>query len=618
MAHHVLLLLVGIGLLSLISQWLAWRLRVPAILFLLTSGLLLGPVTGVLDPDELFGQLQFPFISLAVAVILFEGSLTLNGDEIRGHGAIVRRLISWGVLIIWVAVTCLTHWFIGIDWTLAVLFGAIMTVTGPTVIMPMLRAVRPSRAVANILRWEGILVDPLGAILAVLAFSIVIASQVSTNWTEVLVLLLKMLGAGLVVGGGVGFIWGRALRRYWIPQYLHNVATLLMVFTTYALADQLAQESGLLAVTVMGVWLANTPGLHIRGLLDFKESLSILLISALFILLAARLDIDHLQAIGWPALVVMLGIQFIARPIKVALCTLGSSLNWRERVILGWIGPRGIVAAAISAVFAERLEAQGIPGADLLVPLSFVVICGTVVLQSLTARPFAKALGVTDPEPEGVLIVGANAFSIELARVLKEAEFNVVVSHSNRDSLRPARRAGIGTFYGSPMSDHAERTLDLTGIGRLFAMSGNSELNRLACAYFANQFGRREVFLLPVAIDSPETSGSQHTPSMELPSRRLFAEDVSLSKLLTYMSKGAQISTTTLSEDYNYERFLEDSSSEQILLLAWSDKGKLAPYSSKWDSIVGPGWTIASITLSLPKTPPEINGVKLMGSGLEL
>lgn len=615
MAHHVLLLLVGIGLLSLISQWLAWRLRVPAILFLLTSGLLLGPVTGVLNPDELFGQLQFPFISLAVAVILFEGSLTLNRDEIRGHGAIVRRLISWGVVIIWVAVTCLTHWFVGIDWTLAVLFGAIMTVTGPTVIMPMLRAVRPTRAVANILRWEGILVDPLGAILAVLAFTIVIASQVSTTWVELLVLLLKMLVVGLVVGGGVGFIWGRALRRYWIPQFLHNVATLLMVFTTYALADQLAQESGLLAVTVMGVWLANTPGLHIRGLLDFKESLSILLISALFILLAARLDVEHLQAVGWPALVVMLGIQFIARPIKVALCTIGSNLNWRERVTLGWIGPRGIIAAAISAVFAQRLEAQGIPGADLLVPLSFVVICGTVVLQSLTARPLAKALGVTEPEPEGVLIVGANAFSIELARVLKEAEFNVVVSHSNWDSLRSARMAGISTYYGSPMSAHAERTLDLAGIGRLFAMSRNSELNHLACAYFANQFGRREVFLLPVTIDSPETVDSQHTPSTELPGRRLFAEDVSLSKLLSFISKGAQISTTTLSEEYHFEKFLEDSSSDRILLLAWSDKGKLAPYSSKWGSIIGPGWTIASIGIQARSPSPTEQETDTAGSG---
>jgi NhaP-type Na+/H+ or K+/H+ antiporter len=605
MAHHVLLLLVGIGLLSLISQWLAWRLRVPAILFLLISGLLLGPLTGVLNPDQLFGQLQFPFISLAVAVILFEGSLTLNAKEIRGHGAVVRRLISWGVVIIWVVVACLAHWFIGIDWTLAFLFGAIMTVTGPTVIMPMLRTVRPSRAVANILRWEGILVDPLGAILAVLAFTIVIASQVTTDWIEVLILLLKMLGAGLVVGGGVGFIWGRALQRYWIPQFLHNVATLLMVFATYALADLLAPESGLLAVTIMGVWLANIPRLHIGGLLDFKESLSILLISALFILLAARLDVEHLQAVGWPALVVMLGIQFIARPLKVAVCTLGSSLNWRERVILGWIGPRGIIAAALSAVFAQRLEAQAVAGADLLVPLSFVVICGTVILQSLTARPLAKALGVAEPEPEGVLIVGANAFSIELARVLKEAEFNVVVSHSNRDSLRPARMAGIRTYYGSPMSDHAERTLDLAGIGRLFAMSRNSELNLLACAYFANSFGRREVFLLPVAIESPETGDSKHTPSIELPGRRLFAEDVSLSKLLTYMSQGAEIITTTLTEDYTFEKFLEDGSGQQVLLLAWSEKGKLAPYSSKLESIVGPGWTIASITPKLRVQSPS-------------
>ena len=172
MHHHVLLMLVSIGLLSLGSQWLAWRLRVPAILFLLLSGLLLGPALGLLKPDALFGDLLFPFVSLAVAVILFEGSLTLNREEIRGHGKVVRRLITWGVLIIWLAVACLSHWFAGMDWPLAFLFGAIMTVTGPTVIMPMLQAVRPTAAVANILRWEGILVDPIGAMLAVLTFTV--------------------------------------------------------------------------------------------------------------------------------------------------------------------------------------------------------------------------------------------------------------------------------------------------------------------------------------------------------------------------------------------------------------------------------------------------------------
>jgi NhaP-type Na+/H+ or K+/H+ antiporter len=596
MSHQVLLLLVGIGLLSLVSQWLAWWWRVPAILFLLTFGLLLGPVTDILDPDQLFGELLFPFIELAVAVILFEGSLTLNRDEIRGHGAVVRRLISWGVVIIWVVVAALSHWIIGMHWAVAFLFGAIMTVTGPTVIMPMIQAVRPTRTVANILRWEGILVDPLGAIIAVLTFSVIIASQLTATWPEVPVLLLKTVGAGLLVGSAGGYLWGLALRRYWIPQFLHNVATLLVVFAIYAVADTVAHESGLLAVTIMGVWLANMPGVHTRGLLDFKESLSILLISALFILLAARLNFDQLQAVGWPALLVMLGIQFVARPLKVLVCTLNSSLSWQERVTLSWIGPRGIVAAAISAVFAERLQQHGVAGAELLVPLAFVVIFGTVFLQSVTARPLARALKVVEPEPEGVLIVGANALSIALAKVLKEAGFNVIISHSDWDALRQARMEGIQTYYGNPMSNHARNTLDLAGIGRLFAMSRNADLNQLACTYFAHQFGRREVFLLPVTLEQRANGTEKHQVSRELPGRPLFAADVCLVTLLSQLNRGARITATTLTEDYDFEQFLADGDSQRTLLVAWSDKGKLAPYSPRWNNILEKGWTIASIS----------------------
>ncbi len=596
MSHHVLLLLVGIGLLALASQWLAWRVRVPAILFLLLSGLLLGPTLGLLDPDELFGELLFPFISLSVAVILFEGSLTLNREEIRGHGAVVRRLITWGVLMIWGAVACLSHWFAGLDWPIAFLFGAIMTVTGPTVIMPMLQAVRPTAAVANILRWEGILVDPIGAMLAVLTFTVVVATQVTNTAMEVLVLLLQMLASGLIIGAAAGWAWGLALRRHWIPEFLHNVATLLVIFAVYAFADLFAPESGLLAVTVMGAILANTSGLRIRELLDFKESLSILLISGLFILLAARLEFEQLIALGWPALLVMLGIQFVARPVKVLLCTLGAKLSWQERATLAWIGPRGIIAAAISAVFALRLEEQGVAGADILVPLSFVVIAGTVVLQSITARPLASALGVTQPEPEGVIMLGANAFSQALAEVLMEAGFRVLIAHGDWDSLKEPRMKGIRTYYGNPMSEHAERTLDLAGVGKLFALSRNAELNKLACTYFAREFGRDRVYFLPVSLESREKGGSKHTPSMELAGRRLFSEEVSLSKLLSYMSRGAEIKTTSLSETYSFADFKAEANG-RILLVAWSNKGRLEPYSERWPDLLTKGWTIAALAL---------------------
>ncbi|MDG1944645.1 MAG: sodium:proton antiporter [Halioglobus sp.] len=597
MHHHVMLALVGIGMLSLASQWLAWRFRIPAILFLLASGLVLGPATGLLNPNELFGDLLFPFISLSVAVILFEGSLTLKFEEIRGHGKVVRNLITVGVVVTWLTIAVFTHYIIGTNWQLAFLFGSIMTVTGPTVIMPMLQAVRPNQNIANILRWEGILIDPVGAILAVLTFTVILASQASTTAGEILGLLLTLVGGGLLVGGGAGYLWGLALRSNWIPRYLQNVATLLIVFAVYALADVIENESGLLAVTVMGVWLANTPRLHTEDILDFKESLSILLVSGLFILLAARVDFEQLRAVGFPALLVMLGIQFIARPLKVFICSIGSKLTWQERLTIAWIGPRGIIAAAISAVFALRLEAQGASDASLLVPLTFVVIVGTVVLQSLTARPLARLLKVALPEPEGVLIVGANPMTAALAETLHEAGFSVVVSHSNWDGLRAARMAGITTFYGNPMSDHADRTMDLAGIGKLFAMSRNTDYNHLACAYFSGEFGRQNVYALPVAIDAAESTGGKHAPTRSFRGRRLFDQDVSLSKMLSLLSQGATIKTTLITDTFSYEDYLARAQGTRIPLTAWNQKGQLTAFRPELDWQPSDGWTVASLAL---------------------
>lgn len=596
MDHTVLLILVAIGLASLVSQWLAWRIRVPAILFLLAFGIVLGPLTGVLQPDALFGDLLMPFVSLAVAVILFEGSLTLRREDIKGHGAVVRNLVSWGVIVTWLLVAAITHWFLGVKWPVAFLFGAIMTVTGPTVIMPMLAAVRPKRSIANILRWEGILIDPVGAILAVLTFNVILAAQLNSSAQEIVFLFGKMLGAGLIIGGGIGYLWGLALRNYWVPQSLHNVATLLVVFAVFAAADVVASESGLLAVTVMGVWMANMRGLHIDEILDFKESLSVLLISGLFILLAARLNFAELQAVGWPALILLLGMQLFVRPLKVMLCSIGSNLSLPEKALISWIGPRGIVAAAISAVFAMRLQQRGFEEAGLLVPLAFVVIVGTVVLQSFTAAPLARLLGVADPEPEGVLIVGANAFSRALAKALQAAEFRVLLADGSWEGLRPARMDGIGTYHGNPMSDHAERTMDLAGIGKVFAVSRDQAFNHLVCAHFAGEFGRQNVYALPVAIRDAAPKAEKHELAEENRGRRLFGEKASLSQFLIKLGQGAELKSTQLREGYCYADFVGDNGDRREPLVAWSAKGQLAVFSAEKEWEPDSGWTVLSLT----------------------
>lgn len=292
MQDAVLIALTLIGLIALASQWLAWWLRLPAILFLLLAGLVAGPLAGWLDVSQLFGQLLFPFVSLSVAIILFEGSLTLRLHEIRGLEGVVRNLISVGMLVSWAVTTIASRLLLEFDWSLALLFGGITVVTGPTVILPMLRSVRPTARVASLLRWEGIVIDPIGAFAAVLVFEFIIAQQTGHAMALTLWTFVKLLGIGGISGAIAGYLWGLVLRHYLLPDYLVNVATLLILFGVFTLSSVLQHESGLLAVTVMGVWLANMRGVHTEELLSFKESLSVLLISGLFIILAARLSLQ--------------------------------------------------------------------------------------------------------------------------------------------------------------------------------------------------------------------------------------------------------------------------------------------------------------------------------------
>ena len=385
--QQILLAFGGIGVAALGCQWLAWRLKLPAILFLLLSGILAGPILGWLDPQEMFGPLLMPLVSLAVALILFEGSLTLHLSEWREIGSVVHRLVTIGALSTWAVITLATHWLLGFDWMLALLFGTLTLVTGPTVIVPMLRVVRPKASIANILRWEGIVIDPIGALLAVVVYSFIIASAEGAGLSQSLLTFGGVILCGSLFGIAGGWVLGSIMRRQWLPEYLHNLATLAAVLGIFIASNQVMHESGLLAVTLMGMWMANMKGVDVRHILHFKENLSVLLISGLFILLAARLDLKALIALGPLVLILLLVIQFIARPLNVLLSTAGSNLNWRERALLAWIAPRGIVAAAVSAIFAIRLDEAGHEGALLLVPLTFAVIIGTAVSYTHLTLP---------------------------------------------------------------------------------------------------------------------------------------------------------------------------------------------------------------------------------------
>jgi NhaP-type Na+/H+ or K+/H+ antiporter len=604
MQAHVITILAGISVIALASQWIAWAVRLPAILFLLVAGMIAGPVTGWLDPDVLFGDLLFPLVALSVAVILFEGALTLDLQEIRGHGRVVRNLVSIGLAVTWLITTLAAHYLVDFEWPIAVLFGAVTVVTGPTVIVPMLRTVRPNAAVANVLRWEGIVIDPIGALLAVLVFQFIISGRGGAAFGDTLLNFGVMLAIGIVLGVAAGQGLGVVLRRHWLPEYLHNVGTLAVVFGVFALSDALKHESGLLTVTVMGMWLANMRDVHIDEILDFKESLSVLLISGLFIILAARIDPGDFTLLGWGALGVFLVIQFIARPAKVLVSAWGSKLTWRERGLLAWIAPRGIVAAAVAALFALRMDSAEDPilaeQADLLVPLTFVVILGTVVLQSATARLVAIWLKVAEPVPRGLLIVGANPVARAIGKALVGQHFVVVLTDTVWRNVHTARMDGLNVYYGNPASEHADRNLNLIGIGRLLALSPHGELNALANLKYRVEFGRDKVYTIQTAED--ELSPEQLRVGERLRGYTLFGEDVTYSKLATMLSEGGEIRSTKLSESFDFDAYQSRYKGKAVPLFAVTPTGKLETFVAGGKLEPGEGWTLLAL---LPEKEAE-------------
>ena len=592
--QSILIALGALGLASLASQWLAWRLRLPAILFLLLTGILVGPVTGWLDPTRLFGDLLFPLVSLAVALILFEGSLTLRLSELSGIGSVVRRLISLGALTTWGVITLTAHLVLSFDWELALLLGSLTLVTGPTVIVPMLRVVRPKEVVANVLRWEGIIIDPIGALLAVVIFSFIVTQGTEAAWTQSLQTFGAVLLCGTLSGIAGGWTLGQWVKRHWLPEYLQNLATLATVLGVFVAANTLVHESGLLAVTLMGIWLANMKGVDVRDILHFKENLSILLISGLFILLAARLDLSALVALGPKVLILLVIVQFVARPLAVALCTWGSQLSWRERLLLAWIGPRGIVAAAVSAIFAVRLNEAGHENALLLVPLTFAVIIGTVILQSATARPLARLLKVAEPAPWGFLIIGANPVARAVGLALHEQGVRVMLADSNWENIRAARMDNLPTYYGNPASQHAEDHLDLAGLGYLLALSPVGEMNTLAAMRFRHDFGADRLFNL--ASTEENKRSDKHRPSDVHRGRPLGDPTLTYSQLADRLASSDSLKVNKLTETFGWADYQALNGSGNNLFFAVDEHGHTRVFYPGAEFKPEAGWALIALT----------------------
>ncbi|MHA3913607.1 cation:proton antiporter [Halovulum sp. GXIMD14793] len=542
-----------IGVLGIGSQWLAWRLRMPAIVLMLAAGILAGPATGLINPTAEFGDLLRPIVSVAVAVILFEGGLTLNFAELRGVGPAVKRMVFLGAPLAWLLSTLAAHYGAGLSWESAVIFGGILIVTGPTVITPLLRQARLAPRPASILRWESIVNDPVGALAAVLAFEVITAIYGASTLAEA----AKHLIIGITVASIAGYAGGKLIaasfKNGWVPEYMKVPVLFGAVLAVYASTDNVLHESGLLAVTIMGIVIANAHLPSLEELKRFKEHITIILVSGVFILLAASLDVELLAQLDWRAVLFVLLIIFVARPGAVLLSQIGTDLSWAERGIIAWIGPRGVVAVAVAGLFGTRLSELGVEDGAQLAPLAFVLVAATVVIHGFSLAPLARWWGLTSKEPPGVLMIGGSRFSTEMGERLKEAGLPVLIADRNWFRLRPAKQAGLNVFHGEILSEAAEHTLDLNRYGTLIAATDNDAYNTLVCTDFAPEFGRSNVFQIGRHREGEDERGVPVT----LGGRKLGSgrnhEDI-----LDKRAEGWRFAATGITEEYDLSAFRTD------------------------------------------------------------
>jgi NhaP-type Na+/H+ or K+/H+ antiporter len=552
MTHEIIHLVVVIACTGVVAQWLAWRFRIPAIVILTAAGIILGPITGVLQPSESFGTLLTPFVQLAVAVILFEGGLNLHLHELKDAGAGVRRLITVGPILAFGLGSGAAHFIGGLSWPVALVFGAITIVTGPTVIMPLLRHARLRPRTASVLKWEGIVNDPVGALLAVVLFEYFTLADSGASGIGLVTKMIETIIAAGVFGGLVGYLLGKAYPRGYFPEYLKGPAMLAAVLFVYAGANILHEEAGLVSATVLGLVMGNMNLPSIDELRRFKEYITVILVSGLFIVLTADLNPGLLIDMNWRSWALLATLIFIVRPATVFAATYGAGLDREDRILIGWIAPRGIVAAAVAGAFSVRMVEAGYEDAAILLPLVFALIILTVTLHGFSIGRLARHLGIASQKQNGIIIVGASPWTIDLASNLRELDIPVILVDGSWHRLRPARLAGMPIYFGQVVSASADETLDLSSMGYLLAASDNDAYNALVCTRFGNEFGRSRVFQIPMpAADQHETKGLISA----LRGQSAFPDSALYEEILRRYFQGWRFQKTRFSDSYSYENY---------------------------------------------------------------
>ena len=582
--------LAGIIILGILAQWVAWKFKIPAILPLILIGLLVGPIAAAYLSEDgskwiepiwngkqgLFpGEGLYYFVSLAISVILFEGGLTLKRSEVKNVGPVITKLITLGSAVTFFGAGILAHVIFGLSWDLSFLFSGLIIVTGPTVITPILRNIPLKKDISAVLKWEGILIDPIGALVAVLVFEFISVEGDSGFTKTALIEFGKIILFGTTFGFTFAHALAFAINKKLIPHYLLNVVSLSTVLLVFVESEVFAHESGLLAVVVMGMVLGNSKLENIKELLYFKESLSVLLISILFILLAANINIEDMMLLyTWKTGILFAAVVFIIRPLAVFLSTMGSKLKTNERIFISWVGPRGIVAAGIASLFGSKLIKQGVEGAEYITPLVFMIVLGTVLLNATTARLFAKLVGVFLKKSEGILIIGASKISRLLGHYLETNGRHVVLIDSNEQNIRKAKELGLEAFSNNIYSETLTDNIELNDVGYLMALTGNPDINKYAINKFTKQFGENGSFRLVTTEEMLDDNNN--------PKEGLFSHKDDFNRLMELTKKHPSIQEIDLEDKAHYEKLIKISNNDPdiIPLFVKDNEGELHIISS--------------------------------------
>jgi NhaP-type Na+/H+ or K+/H+ antiporter len=566
--------LAGIIVLGILAQWVAWKFKIPAILPLILIGLLVGPIAAEFLSEDgtkwiepiwngkkgLFpGDGLYYFVSLAISIILFEGGLTLKRSEIKTVGPVITKLITLGSAITFFGAGITAHFIFDLSWQLSFLFSGLIIVTGPTVITPILRNIPLKKDISTVLKWEGILIDPIGALVAVLVFEF-ISVEGDSGFTKT---ALMEFGKIILFGTTFGFTFAHALafaiNKKFIPHYLLNVVSLSTVLLVFVESEVFAHESGLLAVVVMGMVLGNGKLNNIKELLYFKESLSVLLISILFILLAANINIEDLLLLyTWKTALLFAVVVFIIRPVAVFLSTYGSKLKVNEKLFISWVGPRGIVAAGIASLFGSKLIKQGVEGAEYITPLVFMIVLGTVLLNATTARLFAKLVGVFLKKSGGILIVGASKVSRLLGHYLVSNGRHVVLIDSNEKNIEKAKELELEAISTNIYSDTLLDNIELSDVGYIMALTGNTDINKFAINKFSKQFGENGSFRLVTTQEMLDDTNN--------PREGLFSHKDDFNRLTELTRKYPSIQEINLEDKAHYESLIKITNADEDII----------------------------------------------------